>query len=227
MKTRLFLFDIDGTLLTSGGAGEKAIHLAMKERFGCDDNLARIEMAGRTDAAIATQLFRIYQIEETPENLARFFDGYLHHLAAQLPQAPGRLMPGILELLKRLKARPEVALGLLTGNLVRGARLKLEHFGIMEFFEFGAFADDSHDRNQLGKFARKRAAEKHGVEFAPENIYVLGDTPHDVACGRAIGAKTVAIATGGCTLGKLVECKPDFLFDDLSDVERVMAALGF
>jgi len=226
LKTKLFLFDIDGTLLTSGGAGEKALRLAMKDRFGRDDDLSKIEIAGRTDSGIALQLFKLHGIEPTSENLAQFFDGYLHHLAGQLPQTPGRLLPGILELLQELISRPEVALGLLTGNLVRGAKLKLEHYGVWEFFEFGAFADDHHDRNQLGKFARARALEKHGIEFAPENIFVLGDTAHDIACGRAIGAKTVAIATGGCTRDQLAEHHPDYLFDDLSDVQGVMAALG-
>ena len=227
MKTKLFLFDIDGTLLTSGGAGEKAMRLAMQDRFGCDADLDKIEIAGRTDAAIARQLFQLHGIDAASVNLARFFDTYLHHLTAQLPQNRGRLLPGILDFLKRLIARPEVAVGLLTGNLVRGAQLKLEHYGVWEFFEFGAFADDHLDRNQLGKFAKKRALEKHGVEFAPRDIYVLGDTQHDIACGRAIGANTVAIATGGCTREKLMEYQPDYLFDDLSDVDDVMAVLGF
>jgi len=226
LKSKLLLFDIDGTLLTSGGAGEKALRLAMKDRFGCDEDLSKVEMAGRTDSSIANQLFRLHGIEPTPENIALFFDGYLHHLAGQLQQFPGYLLPGILELLTKLIARPEVALGLLTGNLVRGAQLKLTHYGVWEFFEFGAFADDHQDRNQLGKFAQARALEKHGIEFAPENIYVLGDTPHDIACGRAIGAKTVAIATGGCTREELLKHQPDFLFDDLSDVPWVMAKLG-
>lgn len=199
----------------------------MKDRFGRDDDLTRVEIAGRTDASIARQLFQLNGIDPTPENLAQLFDCYLHHLARQLPQTPGRLLPGILELLNRLMSRPEVALGLLTGNLVRGAKLKLEHYGIMEFFEFGAFADDHHDRNQLGKFAKARASERHGVEFAPENIYVLGDTKHDIDCGRAIGAKTVAIATGGWTREQLMACNPDYLFDDLSDVDKVMTTLGF
>jgi len=223
---KLILFDIDGTLLTSGGAGEKAMRLAMKDRFGQDDDLSKIEIAGRTDSAIAHQLFKLHGIDPTPENLARFFDGYLHHLESQLPQMRGCLLPGILELLNNLLSHPEISLGLLTGNLERGARLKLTHYGVWNFFEFGAFADDSQDRNQLGKFARARANKKHGIEFLPENIYVLGDTPHDIACGRAIGAKTVAIATGGCTREQLAAHRPDFLFDDLSDVQKVIASFG-
>jgi len=226
LKSKLLLFDIDGTLLTSGGAGEKALSLAMKDLFGCDDDLSKIEVAGRTDSGIARQIFALHGIEPTVENFSRFFEGYLRHLAGTLPGAPGRLLPGIVELLVKLRACPEVALALLTGNLAEGARLKLMHYGVWEYFEFGAFADDHHDRNQLGGFAKARALEKHGVEFAPENIYVLGDTPHDIACGRAIGAKTVAIATGGCTRDQLMAHQPDYLFDDLSDVAKVMSALG-
>jgi len=227
LKRKLFLFDIDGTLLASGGAGEKALRLAMRDRFGCDKDFSKIEIAGRTDSGIARQLFKIHSIEPTPENLTLFFDCYLHHLAEQLPATSGRLLPGILELLEKLATRSEVALALLTGNLVRGATLKLAHYGVGEFFEFGAFADDHHDRNELGHFAKARALEKHGVEFPPECIYVLGDTPHDITCGRAIGAKTVAIATGGFTREQLLEHHPDFLFEDLSDVPAVLAELGF
>ena len=227
MKTQLVLFDIDGTLLTSGGAGEKALHLALADRFGVQSGLQGIEIAGRTDSGIARQIFAREGIEATPENLAAFFDRYLHHLAEQLPQTKGRLLPGILELLAKLAKLPHVALGLLTGNLEGGAKLKLTHYGVWEYFEFGAFADDHHDRNELGKFARDRAETHHRCVFAPEQIFILGDTPHDVACARAIGAKAVAIATGGCTRESLAQCDPDFLFTDLSDTDAVIAQLGF
>jgi phosphoglycolate phosphatase len=115
---------------------------------------------------------------------------------------------------------------LLTGNLVRGAELKLTHYGVWDYFEFGAYADDHHDRNALGPFAQARAKEKHGIEFAAEDIFVLGDTPHDVACARAIGAKAVAIATGRHNRAELEACHPDFLFDDLSDVRAALQAMG-
>jgi phosphoglycolate phosphatase-like HAD superfamily hydrolase len=129
-------------------------------------------------------------------------------------------------MLEILKARPDCVLALLTGNLERGAELKLTHYGLWNYFEFGAYADDHHDRNELGVFARTRAKEKHGIEFAAEDIIVLGDTPHDVACARAIGAKAVAIATGRHTREELAACNPDFLFDDLSDVKGALRAMG-
>lgn len=226
MKTKLLLFDIDGTLLTSGGAGEKALRLALKDRFGCDDDLANVEIAGKTDSGIARRIFASHGIEATAENLSAFYDGYLHHLALELPKTNGRLLPGIVELLEALKSRPQVAMALLTGNLSGGAKLKLNHYGVWHYFEFGAYADDHHDRNELGRFARERALEKHGVEFPADQIFVLGDTPHDIECARAIGAKSVAIATGGCTREKLAAHKPDFLFDDLSNVQGVIATLG-
>src|SRR5215210_3888154 len=151
-KTRLVLFDIDGTILHSGGAGEHSLRLALKDRFGRDDDLAKVEIAGRTDAGIARQIFEMHGIEPTPENLAEFFDGYLHHLAQELPRTNGHLLPGVVELLEKLRDRPHVALALLTGNLSRGAELKLTHYGVWHYFQFGAFADDHHDRNELGRF---------------------------------------------------------------------------
>jgi len=225
-KTRLVLFDIDGTILHSGGAGEHSLRLALKDRFGRDDDLAKVEIAGRTDAGIARQIFEMHGIEPTPENLAEFFDGYLHHLAQELPRTNGHLLPGVVELLEKLRDRPHVALALLTGNLSRGAELKLTHYGVWHYFQFGAFADDHHDRNELGRFACARALDTHGVEFPCDGIFVLGDTPHDIACGKAFGAKTVGIATGRYTREELAACQPDFLFDDLSNVDGVIAALG-
>ena len=117
-------------------------------------------------------------------------------------------------------------MALLTGNLERGAEIKLTHYGLWNYFEFGAYADDHSDRNRLGPFAQARAKEHHGVEFPPERIFVLGDTPHDITCGKVIGAKTVAIATGGYSREQLAAHAPDFLFDDLADVPGVLTALG-
>ena len=225
MEKKLLLFDIDGTLITSGGAGDHALRLAIKDRFGIDEDFHGIEIAGRTDSGIARQFFAKHSLPGTPTDTAALFESYLGHLAMTISKKVGRLLPGILELLDALKARPDIVLGLLTGNLARGAELKLTHYGVWHYFEFGAYADDHHDRNQLGHFARNRALEKHGIEFPPERIYILGDTPHDIACARAIGAKAVAIATGQYPHARLAEHSPDFLFDDLSDVPAVVAAL--
>lgn len=222
MSKKLILFDIDGTLLTSGGAGERALRSGFRERFGIDDDLANVEIAGRTDSGIARRMLASHSLPETPENLTAFFDGYLHYLAKELPASPGELLPGIVPLLKALQAQPDVVLALLTGNLERGAELKLTHYGVWHYFEFGAYADDHHDRNELGHFARNRAQEKHGIEFPPDQIFVLGDTPHDISCARAIGAKAVAVATGKFTRTDLGKYAPDYLLNDFSDLPTVL-----
>jgi len=224
-RRHLLLFDIDGTLITSGGAGENALRDSLKEGFGVDDDLKGVNFAGATDSNISRAILENNGIAATPENIAILLDGYLHFLRQRLPRHQGRVLPGIINLLDRLKGHECCVLALLTGNLVRGAEIKLGHFGVWDYFEFGAFADDHHDRNELGKFARARALEKQGEEFPPERIFVIGDTPRDIACGRAIGAKTVAIATGMYSRAELAEHQPDFLFDDFSDTEAVMAAL--
>ena len=225
LEKTLLLFDIDGTLITSGGAGERALRIGFRERFGIDDDLRNVEIAGRTDSGIARAMLRTHGLAETPENIAAFVDSYLAQLAVQLPHTEGRLLPGVLPLLESLKTRADVVLALLTGNVARGAELKLTHYGVWTFFEFGAYADDHHDRNALGPFAQRRAAERHGIEFPAERTFVLGDTAHDFACARAIGAKAIAIATGKFTRAELAAHQPDFIFDDLTDLDAVLAVL--
>jgi len=197
----------------------------MQARFGVDEDLEGITLAGATDALIARLLLEKHDLPVTPENVTGLMDAYLSALPGRLPRHEGRLLPGIVALLDRLKAREDCVVALLTGNLVRGAELKLAHFGVWDYFEFGAFADDHHDRNELGGFARSRAKEKHGQEFAPADVVVIGDTPRDIECGRVIGARTVAIATGVYSRAELQAYAPDLLFDDLSDTSAVVAAL--
>jgi len=222
---RLFLFDIDGTLISSGGAGEAALKDAMLSRFGVEENLDGIILAGATDGRIARELLEKHSISVSPENVSALLDTYLGHLTERIGRHDGRLLPGIVSLLNVLSERTDVVLALLTGNVSRGAKIKLTHYGVWDFFEFGAFADDHHDRNELGKFARARALERHGEDFPPSRIYVIGDTPKDIECGRAIGACTVAIATGHYSSAELRDHAPDFLFEDLSDTERVVEIL--
>jgi phosphoglycolate phosphatase len=226
-KNRLLLFDIDGTLIHSGGAGVHALKSAFKERFGIDDDLGNIEIAGMTDSGIVVSILKKHKIPPTTENVSAFLDSYVHFLSSELPRRKGKLLPGVLELLQRLKSRPHLLLALLTGNVSRGAQLKLEHYGVWHFFEFGAFADDHQDRNRLGPFARARAKEKHGREFAASEIDVIGDTPRDIACGKALGARTIAVATGTWSRDELGKYEPDFLIDDLSNVETVIDTLGW
>src|SRR5438270_3281147 len=226
-RKRLLLFDIDGTLIHSGGAGVEALKRALKERFGIEDDLRDIEIAGMTDSGIVASILKKHQIPATQENIAAHLDSYVHFLSRELPRREGRLLPGVLQLLEKLKTRKHLVLGLLTGNVSRGAQLKLGHYGVWHFFEFGAFADDHQDRNQLGSFAQARAREKHGHEFSAAEIDVIGDTPRDITCGKAFGARTIAVATGTCSREQLAEHQPDFLIDDLSDVDRVIDTLGW
>jgi phosphoglycolate phosphatase-like HAD superfamily hydrolase len=224
---RLLLWDIDGTLITTGAAGQQAIVRATAEQFGGDGNLEGVEIAGRTDLAIAHQVLRKYEAPVTDENARAFLDIYLRILAEELPRRQGRVLPGICELLERLASQPDTTLGLLTGNLKRGAKLKLEHYDLWRFFTFGGFADDHHDRNELGAFALSRALEGTGVKFAGPQVDVIGDTGHDIACGKAFGARTIAVATGSWSREQLAAHQPDFLFDDLSNVDEVRRTLGW
>jgi phosphoglycolate phosphatase len=224
---RLLLFDIDGTLIDSGGAGIQSLKDVLREQFGISDDLHGVEIAGKTDTGIVHQILRKQNMTVNEETTATFLDLYLKFLARELPRRSGTILPGVRELLLRLQARPQNVLGLLTGNVERGAKLKLTHYGLWDFFEFGAFADDHHDRNELGQFAQQRAREKHAIDFAAAEIDVIGDTPHDIACGKAIGARTIAVATGSFTREQLAEYVPDRIVDDFSNVGALITELGW
>ena len=227
MPKRLLLWDIDATLITTGGAGDKSLKRAVAKHFGVTDDLHDIEIAGRTDAAIAASILEKYGVPPSTENVSGFLEDYLAFLGELLPQLDGHILPGVAEILERVKTKPDRVLGLLTGNLERGAKLKLQRYRLWDYFEFGAFADDHADRNELGPFARARAKERHLHEFAGEQIDVIGDTGHDIACGKIFGARTIAVATGSWTREQLAAHEPDFLFDDLSQVDEVIATLGW
>ncbi len=223
METTLLLFDIDGTLLTTGGCGQRALRGAVRDFFGCEDDLQEIEIAGRTDTSIARQLLRKYNGDE--ERALEVLEHYLRHLPTLLPEADGRLLPGVRELLDALHGRDDVVLALLTGNLHRGAEYKLSHYGVWHYFKFGAFADDHHDRNKLGAVALARARER-GHEPRAERVYVIGDTPHDIACARACGARAVGVATGSSSYEALLTAQPDAVLRDFSDLPATLRALG-
>jgi phosphoglycolate phosphatase-like HAD superfamily hydrolase len=224
---RLLLFDIDGTLVNTGGAGVESLKTIVRNRFRTEDDLRDIEIAGKTDRAILRDILRKYQVDPTEENIMSFAGEYIDGLPLFLSRTQGRVLPGIQQLLERLKQQPHIVLALLTGNLQQGARLKLQHYGLWDFFEFGAFADDHHDRNELGAFARKRAQLKHGHDFDAADIDVIGDTNYDIACGKAFGARTIAVATGSWSRERLQGCGPDFLFEDLAKTDDVIERLGW
>ncbi len=216
---KLLLWDIDGTLISTGRAGEFALEDAIRTTLHSDPDLSGIEIAGRTDRAIAMQILKKYGREPSIESVAGFLDGYLAALAQRLPQRRphGTVYAGIIEILEEARRRPDIAQGLLTGNIRRGAHLKLEHYNVFHYFEFGAFADDHHDRNRLPPFARARAEAIYQISFPPETIFVIGDTPHDVACGKAVGAHTIGVATGRFSVDDLVRAGAHVAFPDLAD----------
>jgi phosphoglycolate phosphatase len=226
-KRRLILWDIDSTLVNTGSAGMHALNRATIERFGGAGDLDGVEIAGRTDRAIAHQILEKYGEPVSEKNVDSFLDRYVALLPEELAKRNGRVLPGVHELLNDLSRQPHKTLGLLTGNLERGARLKLEHYHLWQFFPFGAFADDHHDRNALGPCALTRAVAHAGCDFLPEQVDVIGDTGHDIACGKVFGARTVAVATGSWSRERLAECQPDFLFDDLANVDEVKRTLGW
>jgi len=219
---KLLLWDIDGTLIWSGKAGEVALVDAMRELHGIETSLHDVDYKGRTDRRISMMLLEKHGIPLTEENQHAFVEGYLRNLARLLPEKKGWVYQGILEILEQTHRRPDVINALLTGNMRRGAELKLSHYKVWQYFEFGAFADDSHDRNQLGPVALRRALEDHKLEITPDRIFVIGDTPHDVACGKVIGAKTIAVATGGYSVEELRACDPTAVFDDFGHPEKFL-----
>lgn len=222
---KLLLWDIDGTLISTGHAGEFALKDTMRAMIGGEPDLTGIEIAGRTDRSITMQILRKHDIEPKVERVTQFLDSYVEALTRRLPERRpfGSVYSGILPILEEVDRRPDLAQGLVTGNLHRGARLKLEHYDVFHYFEFGAFADDGHDRNCLPPLAKARAEARYNVSFSPSSIFIIGDTPHDIACGKAIGARTVGVATGNYTVSQLAESGADIVFADLSDTRAFFA----
>lgn len=222
---KLILWDIDGTLIRTNRAGIIALVRAFAAIHGREPDPERVDVAGRTDRWIIARMLEQEGVTATPEAIHQILEGYLQLLGSELTARPGRVLPGILELLETLHARQDVVQALLTGNVERGARIKLEHFRVAHYFQFGAFGDDSPLRNDLGPHALRRAKERHAVEFAPDRVFVIGDTPHDIECGKVIGARTIAVATGGYPLDELRTHQPTALFTDFADTAAFLRAL--
>ena len=236
---KLVLFDIDGTLVLTGGAGIRAMNRACEELVGHPLALDGIPVAGRTDRLILTDVVARAGHALDDGLLDRLREGYISKLKEEI-ERPGRtqsfeslgargglkaVMPGIRELLDALERRDDVFLGLLTGNFEAGARIKLAHFDLWRYFRCGAYGDDAADRNELVPFALARARQAGLPDIAPHDILVVGDTPHDVACARAVGATPVAVATGGFTVKQLRESGAEIVFQDLSRTSEFLNLL--
>lgn len=216
------LFDIDGTLINTGRAGRAAFYATLEHEFQLPAPHHDVPFSGRTDRSIVGDLFHHHEIENTPENTSRFFTAYWKQLPLMLNGRGGVVLPGVEALLVQLVGRQDVAIGLLTGNTRRGAGMKLGHFGLMQYFSFGGYGDQHLDRNHVAAEALQAAGEFLGQNVEPANVWVIGDTPLDIRCARAIGANAVAVATGGHTLDELAQAKPDLLLADLDAADEML-----
>lgn len=217
MRDALLLWDIDGTLTRSSGAGLHALETALRLELGVTASLADIDYSGRTDRWILRQIFAKFGFAADDAAFTRYLDAYIRALPASLVSHQSHVLPGVSEALERVHTHDRWAQALLTGNVERGARVKLAHHDLARYFPFGAFADDSELRNDLGPVALRRARDFHGVDFPAHRVIVIGDTPHDIACGRIIGAQTVAVATGLHSLAELQSHQPTAAFASLAD----------
>jgi len=228
---RLVLFDIDGTLLSAGRAARDSVLAALEAVYGWRADAdaprrGRYDFSGKTDPQIVRELVRDVVGEERCEaGLEEALARYLDELRGRLTPEAVVPKPGIPELLGALAREPRVTLGLLTGNLEAGARLKLEPPGFNDYFPFGAFGSDSADRYQLPPVAVERAWRHCGRDFRGKSIVIIGDSVHDVACGRRLGVRSVAVATGPTPFDGLAAENPDALLGDFSDLDASLGAI--
>lgn len=228
---KLVLFDIDGTIMLSAGAGNRAVRRALAEVFGAKGP-EKHRFDGKTDPQIVRELMSIegHDDEHIEACMPALFDRYLTYLREELAVSAAtggiRIMPGIFELLDALEARADVVLGLLTGNLAEGARAKLGAAGIdPDRFRVGAYGSDHELRGELPAVAQRRAHEQLGLRFSGRDIVVIGDTPADLHCGAAIGCRAIGVATGMYSLDDLREHRPAAAFQNLADTHAVVGAI--
>jgi phosphoglycolate phosphatase len=222
---KLVLFDIDGTLIHTNSAGVKAFGKAFAMQFNVP-NADKMSFAGRTDTGLVREVFLKNNIEPSKRNFRKFFDCYIYWLDYMLSHCQGDLLPGVWRLIYELQGQPNPPLiGLLTGNVRLGAEIKLRHYNLWEFFRTGAFADDHEDRNQIAAIAMQRGARMLGEKLRGGQVLVIGDTPLDIECGKAIDAKVLAVATGKTSVAELAAHHPDWAVPNLEQV-RASDILG-
>jgi len=214
----VLFWDIDGTLLTTGKAGVPAWEEAVREVVGHDFQLSSFRVAGLTDFQIAVRTFEMLGVEADDETLRRMVRRYEELLPVALPKKQGRVLPHVREILELLGNRTDVRSYLLTGNTRGGARAKLTHYDLFKYFPDGAFAEDASERAVIATRALELA--RRAGPVADESVFVVGDTPHDIQCANAIGARTVAVATGGYTLDELESHRPWRAFAELPPADE-------
>ncbi len=228
MRPLLLLFDIDGTLLDTRGSGAGALMDAAEQVLGVTrEQMPPLDLAGATDKGVVRKLFADARQPLTEDQVRTYCECYLGHLQRRLSADTfaGKLLPAVPDLLKALTTAPHVHRGLLTGNLRQGAQMKLERFQIAHHFTDGAFGDDAEDRNLLGPVALERMRQKTGISYAADQVIVIGDTPKDVACARAFGARCIAVATGAFSSEQLRSHQPWQCLEDFTDLEAVLPLL--
>ena len=221
---RVLLFDIDGTLIRSVGAGKHSMEAALQNAFGLTEIRDRVSYSGRTDGAIIRDLLLLHDLPATPENARLLESAYLAQLPGALATRGGEVLPGIVETLSR--KHDDIAIGLLTGNVEAGAAIKLRHYGLADFFTFGGFADNLTERDDVARRAFAEAERHLNKKLDPNDVWVIGDTPADVQCARAIGAKAIAVQTGWHTPEELAASNPDHLFPDFTHARQLWPVWG-
>jgi phosphoglycolate phosphatase-like HAD superfamily hydrolase len=217
---RLILFDVDGTLIDSGKAGTRSLNKAFYELFGIKDAFVPISMAGKTDIEIIKEGLKLHGVPEKNDNLEMMVKMYLQFLEDEIENPRRRIKPGIKKLLGLL-SEMGMPLGLLTGNLERGARIKLSPFGLNKYFLDGAFGSDHEDRNKLLPIAIQKFS-KRGFNFSSRECIVIGDTPRDVKCAKIHGAYCIAVVTGPYSKESLLNTEADIVLDSLADSEKCL-----
>ncbi len=223
---RLILFDIDGTLIDSGGAGTRSLNLAFRELFSIQSAFIGINMAGKTDLQIIKECLAVHGVQSGSSAIPEVMGAYLRHLRKEIQNDKKHMKPGVPGVLHALgKENGLYCSGLLTGNIEQGARIKLESFGLNAYFPSGAFGSDHEDRNKLLPVALRRFAEMGNKGIAYRDCVVVGDTPRDVFCAKPYGAFCIGVATGPYAAGELVEAGADVVFEDLSDTGAFLRAV--
>jgi phosphoglycolate phosphatase-like HAD superfamily hydrolase len=220
----VLFWDIDGTLLTTARAGVFAWEDAVRELTGREFELARVRIAGLTDYQIAVRTFESMGIDADPEFLHRFVARYGELLPTSLPRRKGRVLPNVREILEHLRDRSDVRSFLLTGNTRAGATAKLTHYDLIAFLADGAFAEDAGERATIA--GRALALARNAGPVSEDRVFVIGDTPHDIHCASAIGARAIAVATGGYSIDELREHDPWRLFGELPAPDEFARVIG-
>jgi phosphoglycolate phosphatase-like HAD superfamily hydrolase len=224
---KYYLFDIDGTLVRTAGAGRRSLEIAFRAVYGIRNGFEDIQMMGRTDPSILEEALNKHDISWDEEEVTRFRRMYFNVLEKEIkaPRRGKRVCRGVPGLLESLRGWHQCRLGLLTGNWRASAHLKLRHFNLDQYFETGAFADDSSDRNALVPVALDRFQEKFGLSVNKQDTYVIGDTPLDVKCAKPHGVRSVAVATGFHSVEELQAAAPDYVFKDFRDTSSAFRVL--